>query len=141
MYNKEIFGFNSSNQQVNHVNSSIKGIFIFKVDSGITLYSEKMVDVQEDIFSAFLSAMKVFFNSLALGGLSSFSSENFTFYLTTENNCLTALVIDDKNKSDKFFNLAYEISVQFYKKYQNFVDTNMIINIPNKDHFDAILEK
>ena len=141
MYNNEFNLFDSSNQQINHFMISIKGIFIFKSDSGITLYSKKLVDVQEDLFSAFLSAIKVFFNNLSLGGLLSFSSENYTFYLATENNCLTAIVVDNKNRSDKFFSLAYEISVQFYKSYQTFVDSKNVFNIPNKDQFDIILAK
>ena len=97
----------------------IEGVYIFKSDSGITLYSKKNVDVQEDLFSAFLSALKGFFNSFALGGLSSFASENYIVYLASNNNVLTALVVSNDDKSDKYFNIAFEICVEFFKEYKS----------------------
>ena len=120
---------------------SLKGIYIFKSDSGITLYSKKKVDVQEDLFSAFLSALKGFFSSFALGGLSSFASENFIFYIATAHNVLTALIVDNKAKSDKYFNLAYDISVKFYDTYKSLVDSKVGIKIPNKEQFDNVLDE
>ena len=120
---------------------SLKGIYIFKSDSGITLYSKKKVDVQEDLFSAFLSALKGFFSSFALGGLSSFASENFIFYIATSNNVLTALIVDSNAKSDKYFNLAYDISVKFYNTYKSLVDSKVGINIPDKEQFDILLDE
>ena len=119
---------------------SIKGVYIFKSDSGITLYSKKKVDVQEDLFSAFLSALKGFFSSFALGGLSSFSSESFIFYTATANNVLTALIVDNKFKSDKYFNLAYDISIKFYNTYKSFIDSKNALYIPDKDQFDPIVD-
>ena len=121
------------------INMPIKGVYIFKADSGITLYSNKKVDVQEDLFSAFLAALKGFFQSFELGGLSSFSSNNYIFYIATANNVLTSLVIDTRNKSDKFFNLAYQISVKFYEKYKIHIDSKSSIHIPGKSDFDLIL--
>ena len=70
---------------------TIEGVYIFKSDSGITLYSKKEVDVQEDLFSAFLSALKGFFNSFSLGGLSSFASENYIVYLPMINQTSTLI--------------------------------------------------
>lgn len=118
----------------------IEGVYIFKADSGITLYSKKEVDVQEDLFSAFLSALKGFFNSFSLGGLSSFASENYIVYLASSNNVLTALIVDTKDKSDKFFNIAYDICTEFYKNYKQVVDTKSAVMVPNKENFDVVLQ-
>ena len=140
MYLKESYSMNVKNFRKEIYDMPIKGIYIFKSDSGITLYSKRKFDVQEDLFSAFLTALKSFFGSLALGGLSSFSSENFIFYLATANNCLTALVVDINHKSDKYFSLAYEISTQFYNKYQQVIDSKNALFIPGKEKFDEILD-
>ncbi len=118
----------------------IKGVYIFKADSGITLFSKKKVDVQEDLFSAFLSALKGFFSSFELGGLSSFSSETYIFYIATVNNVLTALIVDSKFKSDKYFNLAYDISVQFYNDYSKFVDSKNAITVPGAENYSTKLD-
>jgi hypothetical protein len=59
----------------------IVAVLLFKSDSGSTLYSRKSKDVQEDLFSAFLTALKSFFSDFALGGLSTFASEEFIVYL------------------------------------------------------------
>ncbi len=119
----------------------IAGIYLFKADSGIPLYSQKTVNVQEDLFSAFLSALKQFFNSFSLGGLSSFASEDYIFYLASANNVLTAIIVDNKQKSDKFFNLAYKISIEFYNNFKNIVDTKSSVIAPKKEIFDPILDK
>ena len=118
----------------------IEGVYIFKSDSGITLYSKKNVDVQEDLFSAFLSALKGFFNSFALGGLSSFASENYIVYLASNNNVLTALVVSNDDKSDKYFNIAFEICVEFFKEYKSVVESRNAVNVKNKERFDVILD-
>jgi hypothetical protein len=118
----------------------IAGVYIFKSDSGITLYSRRTVGVEEDLFSAFLSALKGFFSSFSLGGLSSFASENFIIYLASANNVLTALIVENNFKSDKYFSLAYEICLKFYENYKKVVDSQTSIHVPNKEAFDAILD-
>ena len=119
----------------------IDGVYLFKSESGIPLYSRKNVDVEEDLFSAFLSALKGFFNSFALGGLSTFASDDYIFYLASANNVLTSLIVDNRRKSDKYFNLAYEISIQYYKKFKNTVDSDTSISSPPKEEFDPILDQ
>ena len=118
----------------------IKGIYIFKSDSGITLYSKRMVNVQEDLFSAYLTALKGFFSRLALGGLSSVSSKNYFCYLATSNNVLTALIVDSNRKSDKYFNLAFSISTKFYHKYKNVIENN-VFHLQGVDQFNKILDE
>ena len=120
---------------------AIKGIYIFKSDSGITLYSKKQVDLQEDFFSAFLSALKGFFSSLELGGLSSFASDQNFFYIASSNNVLTSIIVDINKRSDKYFSLAFEISKAFYKKFQQEVENKNAIIIPQLDQFDTILNQ
>ena len=120
---------------------NIDGIYMFKGDSGIPLYSRKTVHVEEDLFSAFLSALKGFFQSFSLGGLSSFSSENFIFYLASANNVLTAIIVDNKFKSDKYFNLAYKICSEYYKNFKDIVDSSSSIISPSKSQFDPILDE
>lgn len=120
---------------------NIAGIYLFQADSGISLYSRKTVNVEEDLFSAFLSALKQFFNSFALGGLSTFASENFIFYLASGNNVLTAIIVDNKNKSDRYFNLAFKINTEFYNQFKNIVDSKFSVKAPNKELFDPVLDK
>lgn len=119
---------------------NILGIYLFKANSGITLYSQAKQYIQEDMFSAFLSALKGFFTNLDLGGLSSFSSDDYFIYLTSANNVLTALIINIEDKSDRFFTLGYEICNRFYEEYSTIVDDKMSFFVPNKDKFDSILE-
>ena len=114
----------------------IQGIYIFKSDSGITLYSKKIVNINEDILSAFLSAIKDFFKSLSLGGLSTFSSDNYIFYLASYSNVTTAIIINRENKNDVYFNLAYQISIEFFKKYESHVLSEESLFIPNVEAFD-----
>ena len=134
---------NSKNNKENTASKDlmpIKGVLIFKSDSGITLYSKQNVDVQEDYYSAFLTALKGFFSSLDLGGLSTFSSDNFIFYLASVNNCLTSLMVESDFKSDKYFKLAFEISSQFYLQFKSQVDSKTSIMIKGKEHFDDVLD-
>ena len=120
---------------------NIKGIYIFKSDSGITLFSKRILDIQEDLFNAFLSALKEFFNSLSLGGLSSFATEDYIFYLASWNNVSATLVVDQDEKSDKYFNIAYDLCSQFYNKFEKYVNSETALFIPNVDQFEQKVEE
>ena len=118
----------------------IQGIYIFKSESGVSLYSEKMLDVHEDIFSAFLSAIKAYFKSLSVGGLLSFSTEYYIFYLSNFNNISTTLIVDlqEKERSDnKYFSLSYDICEQFYKDYKKYVNSEITPVIPNVNDLNS----
>lgn len=117
------------------------GIYIFKSDSGTTLYSRQAKDVQEDLFSAFLTALKGFFSDFALGGLSSFASDNYMIYLASASNVLTSIIVNNELKSDKYFKLAYEISFEFYEHYKEIIDKKVTFILPKKEEFDLILDK
>ena len=120
----------------------IAGIHIVEAESGLSLYSKSTENlIQPDLFSAFLIALKGFFSDFSLGGLSNFASESYIIYLASVNKVLTVLIVEKAFKSDKYFNLAYEISIQFYQKYISIIDSNY--KLVNKDeiHFDDILYK
>ena len=119
---------------------NIEGIYLFKANSGISLYSKTKYGIQEDMFSAFLSALKGFFSNLALGGLSSFSSDDYIIYLATSDNVLTALIVNNANKSDKYYTIGYQICKSFYENYKSIVNDNSPFWVPNKENFDIILE-
>ena len=121
--------------------SHIQGVYIFKADSGITLYSRRTLGIEEDLFSAFLSALNGLFCCFSLGGISTFASENFIVYLASANNVLTSLIVDNDHKSDKYFNLAYEIGNQYYKKFASSIDKKTSIMAPPKDQFDGLLDQ
>lgn len=119
----------------------IQGVYIFKADSGVTLYSRRTLGIEEDLFSAFLSALKGFFSSFSLGGLSTFASDTFIVYLASANNVLTSLIVGNDQKSDKFFNLAFEIGRQYYKKFAHNIDSRISIMVPPKEQFDPLLDQ
>lgn len=119
----------------------IKGIYIFRTESGITLFSRRMLDVQEDLVSAFISALKDFFNSFSLGGLCTFASENYIFYLASEYNVSTALIVDKNDKSERYFNIAYKISRNFYYKYKHYLEKDISLQIPNIEEFDSVVNE
>ena len=104
------------------------------------MYSKTKYGIQEDMFSAFLSALKGFFSSLALGGLSSFSSDDYIIYLATSDNVLTSLIVNNANKSDKYYTICYQICKSFYENYKSIVKDNSPFWVPNKENFDIILE-
>jgi len=118
----------------------VDGIYIFKADAGTTLYSRRTKNVHEDLFSAFLTALQGFFSDFALGGLSSFTSDNYMIYLASSNNVLTSLIINKEQKSDKYYNLAFEISCQFYTEFKTTIDNPISLTLPNKNQVDSILE-
>ena len=116
---------------------NIKGVYIFKSDSGVTLFSKRSIDVHEDLLSAFLAALKEFFSSLSLGEcLQTFGTENFIFYLASNDSVTTALIIDQKEKTDRFFNLAFDICNRFYAKYKSYIDSTNAILIPKGEEFE-----
>ena len=119
----------------------VDGLYILKSDSGTTLYSRKTGEIQEDLFSAFLTALKNFFDNFALGGLSSFSSENYMVYLASKDNVLTSLIVNSEFKSDNYFNLAFDISSRFYNKYKDIVTSSKpLIVLPDLKEFETVLD-
>ena len=115
----------------------IKGIYLFKADSGITLYSKKDSDISEiheDLLTAFMSAIREFFTSLELGGLSAFSTENYNIYYVCVNNIATVLIVNQQDKSDKFYRLSYEICSQFFSRYKKYLISDISLNIPDVEH-------
>ena len=120
---------------------NLKGVYIFRTDSGVTLFSKKSIDLNEDFLSAFLAALREFFNSFSLGGLSTFGTDQFIFYIASTNNVTTALIIDQDDKSDKYFNLAFKICIQFYLHYNKYVESPTALLIPNIEYFGSDLEK
>ncbi|MFW9930280.1 MAG: hypothetical protein ACFFD1_12870 [Candidatus Thorarchaeota archaeon] len=119
---------------------NIEAVFIFKSDSGTSLYSRKKNDLQEDLFAAFLSALKSFFNDFKLGGLSSFSSDNYIVYLASSNNVLTSILVDKKFVSEKYYSLAYQISKEFYNRYKNIIESQNPIIDSSHIKFDQYLD-
>lgn len=119
---------------------NLKGVYIFRTDSGVTMFSKKSIDLNEDFLSAFLAALREFFNSFSLGGLSTFGTDQFIFYITSTNNVTTALIVDQDDKSDKYFNLAFKICMQFFIRYNKHVESSALA-VPNVEYFESDLEK
>ena len=118
----------------------VKGVYIFSSDNGTTLFSRKMFDIPDDLVGAFINSLKDFFKSFSLGGLVTFASENYIFYLASEESVTTALIVDKKNKSDNYFNLAYEISRNFYNKFHQVLESKQYSNIIGIDQFDLVID-
>ena len=121
--------------------NDIIAIFIFKSDSGATLFSRKHTEFDTDLFSAFLSALKSFFNSLTLGGLSSFGSDNYIVYLISIHNLLTAIIVNKNKKSEKYYLLGNKISQSFYDEYKSIVDSSIPLVRTTKISFDQNLNE
>ncbi|MHA2364189.1 MAG: hypothetical protein ACXAC7_09545 [Candidatus Hodarchaeales archaeon] len=119
-----------------------EAIFILNADSGMNLYSRTSKNIQEDLFSAFLSALKSFFTDFALGGLSSFSTEDYNVYLASNHNILTSILVKKNIPSDKYYSMAYEISDSFYTKFQKQIlkTEPLVVADCFKTEFEPILD-
>ncbi|OLS26883.1 MAG: hypothetical protein HeimC3_06400 [Candidatus Heimdallarchaeota archaeon LC_3] len=121
----------------------ITAILILHSESGINLFSQKLKNLQEDLFSAFLSALKGFFNTLSLGGLSSFTTEDYVVFLVSKKNILTSVIVEKKDYSEKYFSLAFNISNSFLNKFKKTLERpNGIFNLSAvKSGFDPLLNE
>ena len=119
----------------------IKGMYIFNSESGVTLFSKRMLDVQEDLFTAFISAIRGFFKSLSLGGLSSFSTEYYTFYLANFKCVSATLIVDVKDKTDKYYNVSYDICKEFYSRYHLCIESPTFLYVPDVDNFSSCISE
>jgi hypothetical protein len=119
----------------------IQGVYVFKSESGYSLYTNKKKEVQEDLFPLFISSIKEFFHKLSLGGLLSFSSDQYKFYLSNFKNISTSVVVDLKHNSPRFYSLSYEICSKFYTIYQKYIDSENFISIPNVDNFNSSIDE
>ncbi|OLS26888.1 MAG: hypothetical protein HeimC3_06450 [Candidatus Heimdallarchaeota archaeon LC_3] len=121
--------------------NDIIAVFVFKSDSGTLLFSRKNTKFDEDLFSAFLSALKSFFSSFTLGGLSSFASDNYIVYLISIHNLLTSIIVDKQKKSEKYYLLGNEVSESFYDEYKSIVDSTAPLIRTDYINFDNNLDE
>ncbi|MHA1983023.1 MAG: hypothetical protein ACW967_01635 [Candidatus Hodarchaeales archaeon] len=112
----------------NNSDNDIVAVFIFKAITGATLYSKKILIFHDDLFAAFLSAFRTFFNEFLLGGLTLFASNEYILYLVSKNDLLTTIIVDKKKKSNKYYSLGYKITEEFYNDYKSIIeDTTPLI--------------
>jgi hypothetical protein len=112
----------------NNSDNDVAAVFIFKAITGATLYSKKMLVFHDDLFAAFLSAFRTFFNEFLLGGLTLFASDEYILYLVSKNDLLTTIIVDKKKKSNKYYSIGYKITEEFYADYKRIIeDTTPLI--------------
>lgn len=122
-----------------NASNDVVAVYIFKALTGATLYSKKILILHDDLFAAFISAIRTFFSNFLLGGLTLFSSDKYIIYFASKNDLLTTVIVESKNKSIKYFSLANTISEMFYRDYKSIVEDHTPLIPTHKIKFDEKL--
>ncbi|TXT54348.1 MAG: hypothetical protein BAJATHORv1_70048 [Candidatus Thorarchaeota archaeon] len=115
----------------------IEGIVIFGAESGIPLYSQMSEDIEPSLFSGFVSAIQNFAREMALGGLSSFVTDEKTVFLAARDKTVTALIAPVDSDFEEIYSLAYNLGEKFEEKYEVFDGGNVEIY----KSFDSIVSE
>jgi hypothetical protein len=97
---------------------NIEGIVIFGTESGIPLYSKMNENIEPSLFSGFITAIQNFSKEMALGGLSSFMTDEKTVFLAARENIVTAIIAPVDSEFEDIFSLAYGLGEKFEEKYE-----------------------
>ena len=96
----------------------IDGIIILDAKSGLPLFADLGGDMDELLVSGFIAAIRNFSSELALGGLSSFTTEEKVFFLAARSRIITAILAPKEIDFKNVYSLAYEIGSRFEESYQ-----------------------
>jgi len=106
---------------------NIEGIVIFGADSGIPLYSKMKEEIEPSLFSGFITAIQSFTKEIALGGLSSFVTDEKRVYLAAREKIVTAIIAPVDAVTEEIYSLAYVLGERFEQEYEIFDGGNVEI--------------
>ena len=115
--------------QFSHELSSLKDlqVVILHNSSGLSLFSYLQDTFDENLLSGLITAIKEFTKELALGGLSSFTTDERSIYLIGRNYCTVALITTESD-FQKIYAIGYKLGEQFEEKFDlsqlKFVDSS-----------------
>ncbi len=96
----------------------IDGVIVLDKKSGIPLFSNLNGDIEPELFSAFVAAVGHFAQDLAIGSLTSFTTEDKTVFVAQRERTITALVIPRSIEFQENYSLAHEIGERFEEQYR-----------------------
>ncbi|MGY5874666.1 MAG: hypothetical protein RTU30_02875 [Candidatus Thorarchaeota archaeon] len=96
---------------------NIEGVVIFEASSGIPLYSKLDGKIDPSLFSSFIAAIGHFSKDLALGGLSSFTTEEKVIFLAASDQTITALITPKSAEYQVAYQLAANLGNQFEERF------------------------
>ncbi|MFW9919593.1 MAG: hypothetical protein ACFFED_08340 [Candidatus Thorarchaeota archaeon] len=96
----------------------LEGVVIFGAESGIPLFSKMNESIEPSLFSGFVSAIQNFSKEMALGGLSSFVTDEKTVFLAAREKTVTAIIAPLDSDFDEVYSLAYTLGEKFEEKYE-----------------------
>ncbi len=92
-------------------------VLILDNKSGLSLFSYlNETSMDDNLFSGLITAIKEFTKELALGGLSSFKTDEKSIYLIGRNFCTVAL-ISSEQEFQKIYSIGYKIGQTFEDTY------------------------
>ena len=115
-------------------------ILILQTESGLPLFSHLDPSFDEGLLSGLITAIKEFTKELALGGLSSFTTDETSIYLVGRKYCTVALITSEL-EFQKIYSIGFKIGEQFEEQFDiselKFVDTTLYESF--KDYIIQIL--
>jgi len=102
----------------------IDGVIIFNSGSGIPLFSKLDEKINASLFSGFMTAIRMFCSEIALGGLTSCTTDQNRLFLAAKDNLVTTLITSKKQDSKELYSLAYQITETFAATYQDLTGYN-----------------
>ena len=102
---------------------NFEAIMILQSDTGMPLFSKTSKEIKDDLFSPLISVIRSFFSSMSLGGISSFTTEDYIVYIASVKNVLTSVIVDINQSTDKCYSLAYELSSAFHTNFKEKINS------------------
>ena len=115
----------------------IDGIVIIESESGIPLYSQVKPSIPPELFSGFMKAIQNFSKDMALGGLSSFTTEENRVFLAARSEIDVALITPRDEETEAILSLAFQIGEAFETQYPE----PATIDISRYERFGDVVEK
>lgn len=116
----------------------IKGLIIMNAYSGLPLYSNLDSEIDDTLFSGFLSAIRSFAKEISIGGLTSFVTEEMNVNLNVRNKIIVALLSPKEVPFEKINSFGYRIGERFETEFE-INDNN--VNVEDYKRFDEILDQ
>ena len=116
----------------------IQDILFLHNESGLPLLSYFKDDLDENLLSGLLTAIKEFIKELSLGGLSSFTTDEKSIYLVGRNYCTVAVISQDHD-FQRIYSLAYQLGELFESNYD--LSHMKVIDTSKYEGFKDSIEK
>ncbi len=95
----------------------LDGVVVIDSESGIPLFSQVKSSIPPALFSGFMKAIQNFSKDIALGGLSSFTTEENRVFLAVRSFVDVAVITPRDEETEVILSLAYQLGEAFEKEY------------------------